>query len=187
MARQRHKLLGLNSYVHQKSKRGAKVKCLRLYIDELSICHAANPHERSGVVYDFNCSEYLDAYTLDGDGKERAVNHLNEWGGFSRKLNMPVFTGWKDLLAYDQPSKTTKALVLSTDWANRAVGVNNQERWLRHAEQHNNGVAAFFVVTANDVDADVRKIQYIDGERVFVGQILREGVKTYIIGQPLAL
>ena len=28
----------------------------------------------------------LDAYTLDSDGRERPVNNLNEWGGFSRRI-----------------------------------------------------------------------------------------------------
>ena len=125
----------------------------------------------------------LDTYTLDGNGNERAVNHLNEWGGYSRKLGMPVFTAWADLLAYDKTAKTTKALVLNSEWKS-AVGVNNQNRWLAHAEQHNQGIAAFFVITAMDEAAEVRKVDYIDDDKVFVGGIVREGVETYIVGQP---
>ena len=41
--------------------------------------------------------EKLDAYTVSAvDGSERNINVRNEWGGFSRRLKMPAFTGWQD-------------------------------------------------------------------------------------------
>lgn len=128
----------------------------------------------------------LDAYTLTPEGAERAVNHLNEWGGFSRKLQMPVFTGWRDLTRFDKKTKSTTALVLDATWTN-AVGVNNQERWLAHAEMHNNSVGAFFVIHAVDPSDNPRKIERIDDERVFIGKILRMGGMAYISGQPRPL
>ena len=87
----------------------------------------------------------LQAYTLTPAGDQRAVNHLNEWGGFSKKLSMPVFTGWFDMVNYDRENKTTTALVCDTAWTGRPVGLPNQERWLQHAEVEGNGMAAFFI------------------------------------------
>jgi hypothetical protein len=58
------------------------------------------------------------------------VNHINEWGGFSRRLGMPVFTAWEDLATYDKTTKMTKALVCDTAWPERPAGLSNQERWL---------------------------------------------------------
>jgi len=49
----------------------------------------------------------LDAYTLTPQGQKRQVNHLNEWGGYSRRLKMPVFTAWSDLAKYERDSKQT--------------------------------------------------------------------------------
>jgi hypothetical protein len=128
----------------------------------------------------------LRAYTLNGAGEERPVNHLNEWGGLSRRLEMPVFTAWRDLTKFDREHRTVTALICDTEWAG-AVGVNNQERWIKHAEDHNQGVAAFFIIHAADEKASPRKVRYIDDDAVFVGRILREGTKTYIVGQRRAI
>jgi hypothetical protein len=128
----------------------------------------------------------LRAYTLNSDGEERSVNHLNEWGGFSKKLGMPVFTAWRDHTVFDKENKTVTAMVCDTDWSS-AVGVNNQERWLKYAEERNQGVAAFFIIHAADENADPRKIKYIDDGAVFVGNIVRDGTKTLIVGRRQAL
>ena len=126
---------------------------------------------------------FLDVFTLTPDGRERAVNHLNEWGGFSRKLNMSVFTAWSDLSKYDKERKETKALVCDASWIS-AVGVNNQERRLSFAEQNNGSVAAFFVIHAVDTKASPRQVESIDVGRAFIGEIVRDGPLTYIVGQP---
>lgn len=128
----------------------------------------------------------LQAHTLTPAGEERVVNHLNEWGGFSKKVGMPVFTGWKDLTTYDKAAKTTTALVSDTAWSS-TVGVNNQEHWLRFAEQHHDGIAGFFIIHAADENAIPRKVKYIDDDALFVGKIVRDGSKTFIVGQRRAL
>lgn len=124
----------------------------------------------------------LQAVTTDSTGAERSVNHLNEWGGYSKRLRMPVFTGWKDRTVYDKDSKTVTALVCDSSWTS-AVGVNNQERWLVHAEHSDSRQAAFFVIHAADENASPRKVKYIDDDAVFVGEIVRDGGKTYIKGK----
>jgi hypothetical protein len=129
----------------------------------------------------------LDAYTLTPAGTERAVNHNNEWGGFSRRLNMPVFTGWHDFTTYNRDSKETKALVSDIEWTGRPVGLKNQERWLKFAEEQNNGVASFFVIHAVDEKADIRKVKYIDADKIFEGKVVREGGKVYVVGKPRPL
>ncbi len=128
----------------------------------------------------------LRAHTLTPAGEERAVNHLNEWGGFSKRLDMSVFTAWRDHTEFDKQKKTVKALVCDTQWTS-AVGVNNQERWLRHAEEHKGAVAAFFIIHAADVNAVPRKVKYIDDDAVFVGPVVRDGTKTFIVGQRRAI
>jgi|694.fasta_scaffold87250_5 hypothetical protein len=125
----------------------------------------------------------LDAYNLNGEGNERPVNHLNEWGGFSRLLEMPVFTAWFDQLEYDKSTKLTTALINDTNWA-RPVGVNNQERWIAVAEQAGGGIAAFFIIHAVDVNAERRVVRNIDDDKVFVGKLVRDGTATFIVGQP---
>lgn len=125
----------------------------------------------------------LDSYNLTNAGVERAVNHLNEWGGFSKRLDMPVFTGWSDHTEFDRVTKTTKALVLDAEWPSKA-GVNNQEFWLSHAEKNTGGVAAFFVIHAVNEHADPRKVKYIDDDKVFIGKVIRDGSRTFIVGQP---
>lgn len=127
----------------------------------------------------------LRTYTLSTNGERRHVNHLNEWGGFSERLNMPVFTAWRDHTVYDKDSKTVTATVLNSEWSG-TVGVNNQERWLKYAEEHD-GVAAFFIIHAFDEDAIPRKVQYIDDDAVFVGAVVRDGTDTNVVGLRRAL
>ena len=129
----------------------------------------------------------LDAYTHTPAGAERAVNHNNEWGGFSRRLSMPVFTGWRDFTTYDRDSKDTTALVSDIEWTGRPVGLKNQERWLRFAEEQNNGLASFFVIHAVDEKALIRKVKFIDHDKVFVGRVVRDGGKAYVVGKPRLL
>ena len=82
-----------------------------------------------------------------------------------------------------QPKRrTTRVLVRDTTWSSE-VGVNNQEYWLACAERDPDGVAAFFIIHAADENADPRKVKYIDDDAVFVGKIVRDGTKTYIVGQ----
>lgn len=130
---------------------------------------------------------FLDAYTLTPSGAERAVNQNNEWGGFSRRLGMPVFTGWRDFTTFDKEARTTTARVSDTAWTGRPVGLANQERWIKFAEEKNHGIAAFFVIHAVDENAEVRKVKYIDDDKVFVGKLVRNGGKVYLVGQPKAL
>ncbi len=129
----------------------------------------------------------LRAYTLTPKGTERPVNHNNEWGGFSRRLNMPVFTGWRDLTTFDKVSKTTTALVCDVAWTGRPAGLRNQERWLKLAEEQNDGIAAFFIIHAVDENAQIRTVKYIDDDKVFVGKIARDAGKAYIVGKPRPL
>ena len=129
---------------------------------------------------------FLDCYTLDPASVERKVNHLNEWGGFSRRLEIPIFTGWSDFACYDKTTKMTTMLVLDSEWSSK-VGVNNQEFWLNYAEQNSDGVAAFFVIHAVDKNAEVRKIASIEDSRIFVGKVVRERTQTFIVGQPKVL
>ena len=128
--------------------------------------------------------QLLEAYTLTPQGTERPVNHLNEWGGFSRRLGIPIFTAWEDLATYDKETKTTKALVCNKAWPDRVAGLNNQERWLEYAETKTNGIAAFFIIHAVDPKLELRRVKYIEEERVFVGKVVRDGGKTYVVGEP---
>ena len=127
----------------------------------------------------------LQTYTTSGD-KERPVNHLNEWGGFSRRLGMPVFTGWSDRTTFDKTTKETKALILGADWES-APGRSNQEKWIRFAEEENEGRAAFFVIHAKDINAEPRKVESISTDRVFIGSVIREAGDVYIVGRPQPL
>ncbi len=129
----------------------------------------------------------LQAYTFNKQNKERPVNHNNEWGGFSKRLNMAVFTGWRDLTHYDKETKTTTSMVLDTEWKNRPVGIPNQLFWLEHAEEHNNGIACFIIIHAVDTSVEKRKVESIDHERVFVGKIEQRGTQYFIAGQPREL
>lgn len=129
----------------------------------------------------------LDVYTLTPEGAERTVNPNNEWGGYSRKLEMPVFTAWFDMVKYDKETKKTTALVCDTAWLGRPIGLPNQERWVDYSEKECDGQAAFFIIHAVEAINDTRKIKEIDGDRVFVGSIRREGGKTYIDGVPQKL
>ncbi len=127
----------------------------------------------------------LQTITHNQEGQERPVNHLNEWGGFSQRLNMPVFTAWRDHTTYNKEDRTVSAIVSDTQWGS-SVGVNNQERWVNFALE-NGGVAAFFVIHAVDTTAIPRKVESIDTAAVFVGQIVREGTEAKIIGTRQAL
>jgi len=128
----------------------------------------------------------VDAYTLDQQGKERDVNHLNEWGGMSRVLRMPVFTAWSDLTTYDKATRMTRALIADDNWDGR-VGANNQARWVDHSFQHCGGQAAFFVIHAVDTSAKPRSVSEIESDRIFVGHLEREGHLTYLRAQPRPL
>ena len=125
----------------------------------------------------------LEVYSKRPNGQPRPVNHVNEWGGYSRRLNMSVFTGWQDHTTFDKETKTTTSKVSDTTW-HGTVGVNNQEYWLMYAEQNNDAIAAFFIIQATDVNANPRKVKYITADKVFVGKIVRDGTATYIVGQP---
>ena len=129
----------------------------------------------------------LQAHTFTPAGKERPVNQNNEWGGFSRRLGMPIFTGWFDMVCYDRGKKTSTALVCDIAWTGRPVGLPNQERWLRFAEEQNEGIAAFFIIHAVDADAERRAVKYIDDDKVFVGPVVRDSGKTFIVGKPRLL
>jgi hypothetical protein len=61
--------------------------------------------------------------------------------------------------------------------------VNNQEHWLKYAEESHNGIAPFFIIHAEDENASPRKVKYIDADALFVGKVVRDGTKTYIVGQ----
>ena len=127
----------------------------------------------------------LNTYTIAASGEERSVNHNNEWGGFSRFLKMPVFTGWRDHLNFDKNDKTTTALVFDQEWASRRpIGTANQERWIDWAEENNEGIAAFFVIHAVDENAELRKVRYIDYDKVFIGKIIRDQGKVFVVGKP---
>lgn len=65
--------------------------------------------------------EMLDAYTVTAsDGSERNINVRNEWGGFSRRLETPVFRGWQD----DVRSVNCQMRVLVSD-------CSLSRRWIR--------------------------------------------------------
>ena len=91
------------------------------------------------------------------------------------------------MLEYDKETKTTTALVSDTAWTGRPVGLNNQERWLKFAEDRNSGIAAFFVIHALDPNAQIRKVKYIDDDKVFVGQVSRKAGQVQIVGKPRLL
>ena len=122
--------------------------------------------------------EKLDAFTLSAvNGAERDINVRNEWGGFSRRLRMPVFTGWQDFVS--NTDGTMKVLVSDRSWSNTA-GVNNQERWVDHAIGHD-VEAAFFVIKAVDPTGSPRKVEWLDDSRVFCGTVFREGGLAYVV------
>ncbi len=124
--------------------------------------------------------ERLDAYTISASrGTERAINVRNEWGGYSRRLNMPVFTGWQDLVA--SANGQMKVLVCDQTW-NRInpAGFKNQERWVKHALEHD-AEAAFFVIKAVDPTASPRQVEWLDDTRVFCGTVVRDGGSSYVV------
>jgi hypothetical protein len=123
--------------------------------------------------------EKLDAYTVSRKtGSERSINARNEWGGYSRRLKLPVFTAWQDRAR--SSGGQTQFLVSDTNWSNTA-GVNNQEYWLAHALEHG-GEAAVFVIKAVDLTERPRRIESLDDTRVLCGPIERVGTQTFITG-----
>ena len=122
--------------------------------------------------------EKLDAFTVSAkDRSERSINVRNEWGGYSRRLKMPVFTGWQDH-ARNVDGKL-RVLVSDRNWSSIS-GVNNQEYWIDHALDHE-GEAAFFVIKAVDSSAIPRKVEWLDDTRVFCGRVVREGDQAFVI------
>jgi hypothetical protein len=122
----------------------------------------------------------LDAYTLSAkDRSERDVNVRNEWGGWSRRLGLPVFTGWHDHAS--EVDGTTRVLISDRNWPNKA-GVHNQEHWVQHALDHG-GEAACFMIKAVDPLAAKRKIEWLDDSRVVVGRIERSGDQAFIVAE----
>lgn len=122
----------------------------------------------------------LNTYTVSAmDGTERAINVRNEWGGYSRRLGMPVFTGWQDHIA--SVDGQTRALICDTTWQG-VQGVNNQEHWVEHALNHG-GQAAFFVIKAIDATAVPRKVEWLDDTRVLCGKVVRVGTKSFVISE----
>jgi len=121
--------------------------------------------------------EKLDAYTVSAaDGTERNINVRNEWGGFSRHLKMPVFTGWQD--HFRMVGGQMRVLVSEWNWNNTA-GVNNQEHWVAYALKRNSE-AAIFVIKAVDPLKSPRAVEWLDDSRVLCGKVTREGTQTFI-------
>lgn len=119
----------------------------------------------------------LDAYTLSAKyKKERSINVRNEWGGYSRRLGMTVFTGWADHT--NKINGEIRVLISDRNWPNKA-GVNNQEYWVEYALRHG-GEAAYFVIKAVDPTATPRKVEWLDDSRVLCGRIERHGDMTFI-------
>jgi hypothetical protein len=119
----------------------------------------------------------LGAHTVSAKtGVQRNINVRNEWGGFSRRLNLPVFTGWQDHI--HSIAGQMRVLVSDTNWPNTA-GVNNQEFWVNHALAHG-GEAAFFVIKAFDPAAHPRQVEWLDDSRVLCGPIERLGTQSFI-------
>ncbi len=125
--------------------------------------------------------EKLDTYTLSAGkpGSQRSINVRNEWGGFSRRLGMPVFTGWQDHT--QRVDGVMRCQISDLRWDNKA-GVNNQQHWIEHALQ-GDGEAAFFVIKAADPLAVPRKVEWLDNTRVLVGSIRKEGEATFILAK----
>ena len=121
--------------------------------------------------------EKLDAYTVSAaDGSERKINVRNEWGGFSRRLKMPVFTGWQDHVR--SVNGQMRVLVSDRRWNNTA-GVNNQAHWVAHALEHDSELA-FFVIKAVDPLKSPRSVEWLDDTRVLCGKVVRESDQAFI-------
>ncbi len=121
--------------------------------------------------------EKLDAYTVSAaDGSERNINVRNEWGGFSRRLKMPVFTGWQDHVR--MVDGQMRVLVSDRNWSNTA-GVNNQEHWVAYALEHDSE-AAFFVIKAVDPTKSPRSVEWLDDTRVLCGKVTRDGHQAFV-------
>jgi hypothetical protein len=121
--------------------------------------------------------EKLKANTVSArTGAQRSINVRNEWGGYSQRVNLPVFTGWQDHVR--STAGQMRVLVSDTNWPNTA-GVNNQEYWVNHALAHG-GEAAFFVIKAVDPSATPRQVEWLDDSRVLCGPIERVGTQTFV-------
>ena len=119
----------------------------------------------------------LDAYTLSAkDKRERSINVRNEWGGYSRRLRLPVFTGWTDHMA--KTGGEIRVLISDRNWSNKA-GVNNQEFWVGYA-LNNGDEAAYFRIKAVDPTASPRKVEWLDDSCVLCGRVERHGDQTFI-------
>ena len=127
----------------------------------------------------------LDAYTVSAkDRLQRSINVRNEWGGYSRRLEMPVFTGWQDHTT--KVDRETRVLISDVNWLNKA-GVNNQEYWVRYALE-NGAHAAYFMIKSVDPTAIPRKVEWLDDSRVLCGRIERHGEQAFIYpSQAIAL
>ena len=119
----------------------------------------------------------LDAYTLSAkDKRERSINVRNEWGGYSRRLGLPVFTGWTDQIA--KINGEIRVLVSDRSWSNKA-GVNNQELWVDYA-LNNGGEAALFKIKAVDPTVSPRQVEWLDSSCALCGRIERHGDQAFI-------
>jgi hypothetical protein len=115
--------------------------------------------------------EKLDAYTVSAaDGSERNINVRNEWGGFFRRLKMPVFTGWQDHVR--MVGGQMRVLVSDRNW-------NNTEHWVAYALEHDNE-AAFFVIKAVDPTKSPRSVEWLDDTRVLCGTVTRDGNQAFV-------
>jgi hypothetical protein len=119
----------------------------------------------------------LDAYTVSAKDKvERRINVRNEWGGYSRRLRMPVFTGWQDHTK--KIDGQIRVLVSDTTWPNKA-GSRNQEYWVAHAINEG-GEACYFMIKAVDPLASPRTVEWLDDSRVLCGRVERHGNLAFV-------
>ena len=110
-------------------------------------------------------------------GSQRKVNVRNEWGGFSGRLNMPVFTGWQDHAS--KVAGQNMMLISDTTWSSIS-GVNNQERWVQYAID-NDCEGAYFLIKAINPAASPRAVEWIDDTRVFCGKVVRKGTQAFVL------
>ena len=119
----------------------------------------------------------LDAYTLYvKSGLPRKVNERNEWGGFSKRLNMAVFTGWQDHAS--KGSGPNQMIVSDTTWKSIS-GIRNQEHWVSHAID-NDVEAGYFLIKAVDRNESPRRVEWLDDSRILCGKIIRVGTQAII-------
>lgn len=120
----------------------------------------------------------LRAHTVSAKtGQNRAVNVRNEWGGFSDRLEMPVFTGWQDHAS--KIAGQNRMLISDTTWKSIS-GVNNQERWVKYAID-NECEAAYFLIKAVDPTKSPRSVEWLDDTRVLCGKVVRLGTQSFVL------